>query len=429
MAKYLFSTLLVFVFTNAMAQIPDSGQFIIHRHLKVIGKETYQLSRSADGNFNYSINCFYSDRGKDVPLNATMVLSASGEPVRMISKGSTSRMSQINDTVTIEQDNVIIKKDSTLLKVKFASMFPVDGYAPAIIQGLLVNWWIKHGKPASINGLFGQIEMRALGTDTLRHTNGDRILSAIGIKNVIWGWEFLWVDERGQLAVLTTINAEGDKFEFVRPEYEDQLLFFAQKSAEYGTKQYTAKPNGNRSSAVIHGVLVDIEKGTELRDAAIIIKDGKISWTGPTNKAVIPSDATIIDAKGRHMLPGLWDMHAHLKQVEWGPAYIASGVTTVRDMANEFVFINTMKNNIDAGNGVGPTILRAGIIDGPGPLSNGIMIAETKEQGIALVKKYKEAGFNQVKLYGQLQPEVVQAICEEAHRKGVNSSRSYSTKR
>ncbi|MBT1710144.1 amidohydrolase family protein [Fulvivirgaceae bacterium PWU5] len=420
MQKYLFCSLLLFGCIAAVAQPSDTDRFIIHRHLKVIGRETYHLNRMADGGRHYSVDCFYADRGKDVPLKATIRLSASGDPLEMTSRGYTSRMSQINDAVVIRGDSLLITQDSTTkLVAKPANMFPVDGYAPAIIQELLVAWWMKNSKPANVQALFGPVEIRTLATDTLRHANGDRILSAIGINNVIWGWEFLWIDQRGQLAALTTINAEGDKFEFVRPDYENDLLFFAAKSAEYGARLYSAKSKENSAIAIIHGVLVDVEKEKKLHDAAIIVVDGKISWLGPTQKAVIPANATIIDAKQRHMLPGLWDMHAHMKQVEWGPAYIATGITTVRDMGNEFVFINSMKSTIDAGQGVGPNILKAGIIDGPGPMSNGIMIAETKEQGIALVKKYKQAGFHQVKLYSQLKPDVVQAICVEAHRAGM----------
>jgi len=420
MQKYLFCTLLLLVCLCAVAQPSDTGRFIIHRHLKVIGKETYHLNSTSDGGQHYSVDCFYSDRGKDVPLKATIHLSASGDPLEMTSRGYTSRMSQVNDAVVIRHDSLLIKQDSTSrLLAKPANMFPVDGYAPAIIQELLVAWWIKNSKPANVQALFGSVEIRSLATDTLHHANGDRMLSAIGINNVIWGWEFLWIDQQGRLVALTTINAEGDKFEFIRPEYENDLLFFAAKSAEYGARLYGTKSRGNSPIAIIHGVMVDVEKGKKLPDAAIIVIDGKISWLGPTQKAVIPANATIIDAKQRHMLPGLWDMHAHLKQVEWGPAYIATGITTVRDMGNEFVFINSMKSSIDAGQGVGPNILKAGIIDGPGPMSNGIMIAETKEQGVALVKKYKEAGFHQVKLYSQLKPDVVQAICAEAHRTGM----------
>src|SRR6187402_3379872 len=138
MMKFLLSALSLFSFANTIAQTSDSGQFIIHRHLKVVGKETYRMDRSSDGTKTYSIDCFYSDRGMDVPLKSMLVLSPSGEPAKMASKGNTARMTRINDTVTIDQNGLIIKKDSTTTqKAKPSHMFPVDGYAPATIQGLL----------------------------------------------------------------------------------------------------------------------------------------------------------------------------------------------------------------------------------------------------------------------------------------------------
>ncbi len=88
-------------------------------------------------------------------------------------------------------------------------------------------------------------------------------------------------------------------------------------------------------------------------------------------------------------------------------------------MANEFDFINTVKTNIDEGNGIGPNIIKAGIIDGPGPMGNGVRIAETTEQAIALVREYKANGFDQIKLYGSLQPDIVKIICAETHRQGL----------
>ena len=57
-------------------------------------------------------------------------------------------------------------------------------------------------------------------------------------------------------------------------------------------------------------------------------------------------------------------MHSHFEQAEWGPAYLAAGVTTVRDCGNEFEYINAIKAAIDSHKGVGPHILKAGIIDG-----------------------------------------------------------------
>ncbi len=60
---------------------------------------------------------------------------------------------------------------------------------------------------------------------------------------------------------------------------------------------------------------------------------------GPSNKVKVPADAQRIDVKGKYLIPGLWDMHAHYEQVEWGPIYLAAGVTTVRDVGNEYDFI------------------------------------------------------------------------------------------
>jgi imidazolonepropionase-like amidohydrolase len=115
----------------------------------------------------------------------------------------------------------------------------------------------------------------------------------------------------------------------------------------------------------------------------------------------------------------LWDMHAHFEQAEWGPAYLAAGVTTVRDCGNEFSFINAIKDAIDQGKGVGPEILKAGIIDGKGPYALGIIQADTKEDAIKAVDRYKDNGYVQIKIYSSVKPAIVKAICDEAHKQGL----------
>ena len=134
----------------------------------------------------------------------------------------------------------------------------------------------------------------------------------------------------------------------------------------------------------------------------------------------IPAGAKRIDAHGKMLLPGLWDMHAHFEQAEWGPAYLAAGVTTVRDCGNEFSFINSIKESIDGAKGVGPEILKAGIIDGKGPYALGVIQVDTKEEAIKAVDRYKENGFAQIKIYSSVKPAMVKAICEEAHKQGLS---------
>ena len=64
-----------------------------------------------------------------------------------------------------------------------------------------------------------------------------------------------------------------------------------------------------------------------------------------------PAGATTVDVSGKTIVPGLWDMHAHFQQVEHGAAYLASGVTTVRDLGNILEFVTGIRDAIDAGSG------------------------------------------------------------------------------
>ncbi len=73
-------------------------------------------------------------------------------------------------------------------------------------------------------------------------------------------------------------------------------------------------------------------------------------------------------------------MHAHFEQVEWGPIYLAAGVTTVRDCGNEFEFITAVRDAIAQGRGLGPRLLLAGFVDGTSPMAIGTARADTPEQ-------------------------------------------------
>ena len=78
-----------------------------------------------------------------------------------------------------------------------------------------------------------------------------------------------------------------------------------------------------------------------------------------------------------------------------------------------------MRKSIHAGSSLGPRILMAGLIDGPGPNAFGVYYASTPEEAKRLVAKYHDAGFEQIKIYSLVTPAMVEAICAEAHRLGM----------
>jgi len=112
-------------------------------------------------------------------------------------------------------------------------------------------------------------------------------------------------------------------------------------------------------------------------------------------------------------------MHAHFEQVEWGPIYLASGITTARDVANEFEFIVAARDAIASGQGIGPRLVMAGVVDGTSPMALGVQRVDTPQQAREQVQKYKAAGFQQIKIYSSVKPEMLKVVTAEAHRLGM----------
>jgi imidazolonepropionase-like amidohydrolase len=105
--------------------------------------------------------------------------------------------------------------------------------------------------------------------------------------------------------------------------------------------------------------------------------------------------------------------------VEWGPIYLAAGVTTVRDCGNELEFISAVRDAVAAGRGLGPRILAAGIVDGSGPSAVGVERVDNPDEARQWVDRYHAAGFQQMKIYSSVKLEQIKAVAEEAHRLGM----------
>lgn len=423
MKKALLLTISCFVFFGAYAQ-SDTGTFFLHKFQQHIGKETYRVTKDKDS-IVYKADFKFVDRGSPVPFKAELKVTPGLEPLEFNIKGQFSRFSTINDKVKISGRQAHVQVDDSVHDIKIQSLtFPMAGYAPVIGQQVLLQYWMRHHKPASINTLpTGSVQIRTDGADTLTYDNKPLILGRYTIGGLIWGNEFVWADKQGQVICIITNDAEFDKFEAVRAAYEDLLPNLIGKTATYSMRLFTKSASlGGPAAQLIAikgGTVYDVVNEKMIPDAVVIVENGTIKKVGKQGDVTIPAGAKIIDATGKMIFPGLWDMHAHFEQAEWGPAYLAAGVTTVRDCGNEFDFINAIKTAIDNGSGVGPMILKAGIIDGNGPFSLGIVQAGTKEEAIARVDRYKANGFVQIKIYSSVKPAIVKAICDEAHKQGL----------
>jgi len=152
--------------------------------------------------------------------------------------------------------------------------------------------------------------------------------------------------------------------------------------------------------------------------ATIVIRGNKIESVGAHD---VP-ELEHLDARGRVVLPGLWDMHTHVGDDD-GSLNIANGVTSVRDLGNDIDTVLDLKKKWDAGDAVGPRVVLAGIIDGKGPLAGPTkMLVENEDEARAAIDKYASLGFEQIKIYSSIKPELVPFMTRHAHEKGLRVS-------
>jgi imidazolonepropionase-like amidohydrolase len=410
---------------RALAVI-EEGKFRLHKFEQPIGEETYQITRDADS-LMVKMDFKFTDRGSEVPLTATFRSAHDLTPREFEIKGKIARSAEIDQGVEIQSDTVRLRNRTQWSNAPTPpqNFFTIAGYAPATMQMLLVRYWAAHGSPAELPTFpSGRVKVEPRGHDVILVNGQDKTLDRYIVEGLIWGREALWFDAQRNLAAVVTLDAEFDHFEAVREDYESALGTFVARAGADGMAALASMSNavsasGNGTMALVGGTLIDGTGSAPLADSVVVIKKGRIVAAGLRSKVKIPKHASVVDVRGKTILPGLWDMHAHFEQVEWGPVYLAAGVTTVRDCGNEFEFITAVRDAIAHGRGLGPRLLLAGIVDGSGKLTIGVQRVDTPEQAHLWTDRYHDAGFQQMKIYSSVKLEEVKAVADEAHRLGM----------
>ncbi len=167
----------------------------------------------------------------------------------------------------------------------------------------------------------------------------------------------------------------------------------------------------------VNVVPMDSERVVE--NQTVLVENGHIAALGPAGEVEIPEGATGIDGAGKYLMPGLAEMHGHLPNPDLPAAvtenvlflYVANGVTTVRGMQGHPTQIQ-LRARIDSGELVGPRLVL-----GSPSMSGGSVT--TVEDGERLVREYKAAGFDLLKVHENLSPEVYDAIAATAKEIGI----------
>ena len=170
-----------------------------------------------------------------------------------------------------------------------------------------------------------------------------------------------------------------------------------------------------RTLAITRVSVVDVADGRILPNSTVTITSDTIANVAADGAP--PDGAQVVDGQGKFLIPGLWDMHAHVQvnAKAWLPLYVANGVTGIRDMGADLDFILDLREATASGRVLGPRIIAAGPIldDAPGDWPFRIRV-RNPDEGRAAVQLLKRRGIDLIKVHNFTPRDVFFAIVEEA---------------
>jgi imidazolonepropionase-like amidohydrolase len=183
-----------------------------------------------------------------------------------------------------------------------------------------------------------------------------------------------------------------------------------------------------RSFAFAHVNVVDVERGVVRDDQTVVVAGNRVAQVGPADRVTTPPGAQVIGVRGKFLIPGLWDMHAH------GPfsadlfvLHAAHGVTGIRHMAGPLTEATAFRSARPDALREYPMRIRVGAMSGPGldsfesyPQFPGHWLPATSPEearrGVAAVRA---AHLDFVKIHTQMTGDTWRAAVAEARKLGI----------
>ena len=180
--------------------------------------------------------------------------------------------------------------------------------------------------------------------------------------------------------------------------------------------------------AFTHVTVIDATGAPALPDMTVIVAGKKITQLGKSASTTVPKSATTIDATGKFLIPGLWDMHVHEIFGEWIPAqekitpalFVLNGITGVRDMGGDLDQLKQWRSRITSGKLLGPRMIISGpMLDGPVPAFPSSAPLKDAADGRRVVDELKANGADFIKVQSLVSRDAYFAAASEAKKLGI----------
>ncbi len=382
---------------------------------KPSGSEVVERRENGETRILYS----YNDRGRGPDTESIITLNADGTLKAFNARGKNYRKGAVDESFAIEDGSFRWHSNSEAgnASTRHPAFYLPLNTSPEI-HAMLARALLK-AKDQEIALLpSGKASISKVETLELQQGGESLSVTLYSISGIATEPRYVWLDQHGN-----NFGVDYGWFAVTRKGWEQHADTLKQHQAQatdayYGAfaKQHTQLLDGRL--AIRGARIFDSHTGQLTAPATVFIWEGKISAIY-FSEVEIPAGTELIEATGKTLMPALWDMHAHVS-VESFPNYLASGVTAVRDMANDALRIEKLARDTHDHRVIGPEVFPLGFIDKQGEFAapTGTLAARL-EDALGFVDYYAQRGHVGIKLYSSIEPEWVEPIASYAHERGL----------
>lgn len=177
-----------------------------------------------------------------------------------------------------------------------------------------------------------------------------------------------------------------------------------------------------RADLLIQDVTIHTGTGAPPFVGTVAVRDGVFSFVDRTPRGAIPA-MEVVDGRGLHLTPGLWDMHVHVRASEERVMDVTRfpmhGVTSVRDLGGFGARIDALRATIDAEPAAGPRIYATRETLNGEAFAPFQRVVANEADAVAAIDAHVAAGAVQIKIHRALKPEMLPVVLRIAHARGL----------
>lgn len=371
------------------------------------------------------VDFLFKDNGRGPELKEEYVLAADGTFATYAVKGTSTFGAPVDESFRVENGVAIWKSTSDAGEQPLmagAAYSPLGGSPQSLAVAFSALGRRADGKLPLIPS--GTLTMRTVTEVEVVKDTETRKVQLVMLTGIGFTPTFFWA----------TVGPQPRMFAFIFPGYLQLIeagwqangpaLEARQKEAEAEALSDLQRRLSHplRGTTLIRNARVfDSEHATLGPASDLLVENGRIVSISGGGEETARADH-VVDAGGRVLLPGLFDMHGHIDAWQGG-LHLAAGVTTVRDMGNDNATLQQLMTDERNGRRMSPSIVAAGFLEGESPMSarNGFVVNDLAGAKQA-VDWYARHGYPQIKIYNSFPKEILRETIAYAHSRDMRVS-------